>query len=415
MTNLKDFNFLKKIKEELRPSDLVLKEVDEFIEKINSLLQKNSIKARCVRGGSTAKGTFLKGDHDVDLFVIFDHKYKGKDISKTLLDTITTLKVEVVHGSRDYFHYYSNSLTYEIVPVLEVKDPKDVENVTDMSPKHVNWVNKKLNDKLRDDIRITKKFCKAQKVYGAESYISGFSGHVIDILIIHYGGFIKLLDAAKDWTPKVVIDVEKHLKNPIKELDKSKTFGPLIVVDPMQSDRNAAAAVSKEKIDLFINSTKIFLENPSKDFFEEIEFDINTIEKTHKTGVLDVLEIKPLEGKIDIVGAKLLKTFEFVKKQLSEFDFTILDSDWKWDKKKDAQMYFIVEEEQLSKTFVRTGPPINEKAASTNFKKKNSDVFEKNKILYANVERKYRKPKELIKDLIKDEYIKNKVDEIKLK
>lgn len=156
--------FLDEIREELRPNDLALKEVGLFIEKINSLLKKSKIDAKCVRGGSTAKGTFLKGDHDVDLFVIFDSSYKGKDISDMVEESIKTLNPEKVHGSRDYFHINKDNMTYEIVPVLEVKNPDDIENVTDMSPHHVAWVNKRLNDNLRDDIRLAKKFCKAQKI-----------------------------------------------------------------------------------------------------------------------------------------------------------------------------------------------------------------------------------------------------------
>jgi tRNA nucleotidyltransferase (CCA-adding enzyme) len=405
---------LDEIKKEIRPDDLALKDADSFIKTINELLKKAKVKAKCVRGGSTAKGTFLKGDHDIDLFVIFESVYRNTDISTVLLGVLNPLNPEVIHGSRDYFHITKKKMTYEIVPVIEVKNPDDIENVTDMSPHHVKWVNDRLNNNLRDDIRLTKKFCKAQRIYGAESYIQGFSGHVIDILIIYYGGFLKLLRAAKMWTPKVIIDVEKHWKDPLKNVDASKTYGPLLIVDPVQPKRNAAAAISLAKFDLFVKASKQFLRNPSKDFFKVNEFDLKTVKKNAKEKTLLALEIKADSSKTDVVGAKLVKIYEHLKKQLTLFGFTVTDSDWKWDKKKKCEMYFLINEKKLSETFVRCGPPISEKESCQAFKLKNEDVFLKNKRLYANVKRKYRTPYVLLVKLIKEDFIKSKAEKIKL-
>jgi len=66
-----------------------------------------------------------------------------------LLGSIKSLKPIIIHGSRDYYHINQKGMTYEIVPVLEVKKVEDIENVTDMSPHHVEWVNKRLSDNLR--------------------------------------------------------------------------------------------------------------------------------------------------------------------------------------------------------------------------------------------------------------------------
>ena len=407
--------FLESIKDELRPDKKISKLVDEFIEKLNFNLKKNKIKATCVKGGSTAKGTFLKNDHDIDLFVVFDKAYKGKNISEELFSAIKEMSPVRIHGSRDYFHINKEGFTFEIVPVMEVKDANNIENVTDMSPKHVAWVNKKLNDKLRDDIRLTKKFMKAQKVYGAESYINGFSGHVVDILIIYYGGFLNLLKAARNWKEKTIIDVEKKMKDPLKDMDKSKTFGPLIIVDPVQPERNASAAVSKEKFEKFIEASKLFLKTPSKDFFIEKEFDIDKIKKSvKKENLLVIINAESTKGSKDVSGTKLLKCFENIEKQLTLNEFTILKSDWKWDKAKNACFYFVIKEKKLSATFERMGPPKDKKNALIEFKKKNKDTFEKNGRIYANVKRKFDSPEKFVKDLIKKDFIKDKVKKIEI-
>ena len=239
--------FLDKIKKELRPDISVLKEVEDFVKLINREIHKNNIKAVCIPGGSVAKGTFLKGDFDVDLFVKFGTGYSN--ISKLLHKILTPFNPDLVHGSRDYYQI-KRKLNYEIVPVLDITDPDKAENVTDMSPLHVQWVKNHLQKGQDDEIRLAKKFCKSINVYGAESYIKGFSGHVIDILIIHYGSFHKLLEATKKWKPKVIIDTEKYYKSSrelLFNMNQSKISGPMIIIDPILKTRNAASALSYEK------------------------------------------------------------------------------------------------------------------------------------------------------------------------
>jgi len=170
---------------------------------IETAAKQKDIDIEVVPGGSTAKGTFLKGNFDVDIFVRF--KQSLPDISSTLELLLASFAVEKnivierVHGSRDYFTFSYDNLFFEIVPVQYIKSPADANNVTDMSPLHVFWVTKLLTPKLQNDVRLAKQFCKACGVYGAESFINGLSGHVLDILVISYGGFEELLQAASSW------------------------------------------------------------------------------------------------------------------------------------------------------------------------------------------------------------------------
>ena len=68
---------LKKVVEKLRPNEEpILKDVNKFLDKLNTIIKEKKLKAEAVAGGSTAKRTFLKGDHDVDIFVKFSKDYK---------------------------------------------------------------------------------------------------------------------------------------------------------------------------------------------------------------------------------------------------------------------------------------------------------------------------------------------------
>ena len=406
---------LESIKESLRPDFTILKKIDFVVENINSQLKLKEIKAVCVKGGSTAKGTFLKGDYDVDLFVRFDYSLKKEFLSDLLEPVLKIIfsKIQRVHGSRDYFQTQKHDLVFEIVPVLEINDYKKALNVTDMSPLHVDYVNKKISDKQRDDIRLAKQFCKSAKVYGAESYIKGFSGHILDLLIMNYGSFEELIKAVVDWKPKVVIDLEKHLKNPLKELDSAKTHSPLIIIDPVQPCRNAAAALSKEKFDRFIERCKRFLANPSEEFFKIKSIEKRTIrKKLLPNEEMFFITTTPLEGKKDVVGAKIMKVYEYLKINIKKKGFTITKTEWEFKEK--GFIYFIVKKEKLSEIEIFTGPPLKEKEGIKRFKEKHVKIFEENDRIYAEEKRKYRKAKELIKDLMKSEYVKERVKKIKL-
>jgi tRNA nucleotidyltransferase (CCA-adding enzyme) len=410
--------FLKSVREKLRPKEDFFKKVEVFVEDINLNLKKSGVDAVCVTGGSVAKGTLIKDDHDADLFIKFDYgKYKYKDLSilleKVLIDS--EKKFDKVHGSRDYFQIIKGNLVYELVPVLNITDPSLGLNVTDMSPLHVDWIKKHTNKKMLDDIRLAKQFCKANELYGAESFIGGFSGHILDILVVHHGSFMNLLDASLNWGDEVIIDIEHQLDDPFNDLNSSKTNCPMIIIDPVQPDRNAAAALGFEKFNLFKEKAKEFLNNPSEDFFKKKKFNINSIKKKKiDDSKLFILEITPLVGKTDIVGAKMLKAHKFIEAEIKRNDFTIFESDWYWDKKDICIFYYFIKDEKLSAEIEQRGPLIQLFIDAERFKVKHKTVYGKNGRLYSKVKRTYTTPSKLIKDLIKGDHVKDRVKKIKL-
>jgi tRNA nucleotidyltransferase (CCA-adding enzyme) len=398
----------------IKPADKkLLKEVDAFLKKTNALLKKNKIKATATVGGSVAKDTYLSGDHDCDIFVRFDKSYKDSEISDILEGAIKSFKPERVHGSRDYFHV-SNGINYEIVPVLDINNAKDAVNVTDMSPLHVAWV--KSHPGLNDDIRLAKQFCKACRVYGAESYIKGFSGHVLDILTIHHGGFKKLLAASQKWKDKEVIDPEKHYKkNALSELNRSKTDSPIIVIDPVYPKRNAAAALSYEKLAEFRKAAAEFIKKPSKEHFTIRNNIEEKLRKETGTNRLLAIDVVPLEGKEDVVGAKIMKVFQQIRNQLNFYDFVIVDAGWSWDKKKSAILVFIIDPAELMPIKKWVGPPVSEKERAENFRAKHEKTFIENDRVCAYVKRRYTRPEQLITELFLDPLLRERVKKISLR
>lgn len=381
---------------------------ETFISKLNNLLITQNISARAVLGGSMAKNTFLKKDFDADIFVKFNLKYKGQNISNLLKEIIKDeFEFEVVRGSRDYFHVFEDIL-FELVPVLDVSKIEDAENVIDMSPLHVEYFKRK-GEGLEDEVRLLKQFMKANRVYGAESFVKGFSGHVVDLLVIKYGSFLNVLKASTKWSNVVVIDLECKLKDPLMELDKSKISGPLVIVDPVQDARNAAAALGFECFNSFINAAKSFLNNPSIDFFKRKSAKDIILNKKDE-GEIYELKIEPLKGNDDISGTKVLKSLEFLIDKLKDFDFNVLD--FEWDFGKPSYAYFLFKRERLNPVKIIRGPPIKIKTHCTAFKSKHEDVFEKNGFLYANIKREFLTVKDALNKFINDDYVKSRVKNI---
>lgn len=396
-------NLINPSKKEIKKVNSVTKEVFNKIEK---KIKEEGITAQPFLGGSVAKETWLPGTSDIDLFLRFDYeKYKSKsnelsDLLEKILEDFNTKRRK---GSRDYFIIEDyEGFEIEIVPVLNIDNPKQEKNITDVSPLHVKWVKDKINERksLSREIKIAKLFLKAQRCYGAESYIKGFSGHVTDILIAYYNSFRKFIKAVPKWEPKMFIDIENHYKGKKEAMEKmnsSKLQSPLIVVDPIQPERNAAAALSREKFERLKKSAKEYLKKPGIEFFKEERITIEDLEKKDK---LIVLEAEPQKEGKDRAGAELLKKFQKVKRRLKEHDFKILNSGWQWYPGEKAMYWLYFPKKPLSKKKRHDGPPFSaDKKDIQKFKEKWSKVRKNKKRYLTIIERKYTKPEQLLKDL----------------
>ncbi|MBD3318797.1 hypothetical protein GF342_02720 [Candidatus Woesearchaeota archaeon] len=405
-------NLVQDIAAQLRPSPTHEKAYQHtiglFLTQINKQLQATHLKAKAVLGGSFAKGTWLAEEFDVDIFVLFDNSYPDTELSDLLERALQPFSPTRVHGSRDYYHINDKTIRYEIVPVTAIDKPEQARNVTDFSPLHVQWVQKNAGT-LRDDIRVAKQWFKAQRLYGAESYLHGFSGHVLDILVIHYKGFLALLRKSKEWTAPVILDPEKHYKGRIlHHLNKSKTQGPLIIVDPLDKTRNAAAAVGQNTFIRFKKQAQAFLDAPSADAFT---LPVITI-KELKTKADIIIEAKAKKGKVDVVGTKLYKVHEHLIRALQ--DFKIITADWHWKPGKTALLWYTVKHHTLSKTKEVQGPPLNIKEAVKRFKQKHPRTYEKSGRLYATVNRTHRTPHSTIQAALKSTYVTSRVMQTKI-
>ncbi|MBT3985245.1 CCA tRNA nucleotidyltransferase [archaeon] len=400
---------MKKILDRIKPTPKEERELKKVFSEIKSKIKIKDTKI--IMGGSTAKGTYLKNNHDIDIYVRFgEKKYAGLNISAMLKKKLKFEGLRVLHGSRDYFQFEYKGFDIEVVPLIEIKNAKDAHNITDISPLHVKWVKKHKN--LTDEIRLVKAFCKSNGLYGAESYIRGFSGYSLEILTIYYGGFEKMLKEVTKWKPKVIIDIERYYPkgNVLEELNRSKKTSPLILIDPVQATRNVTAVVGMDKFLLFKDLARKYLRAKKRDrFFVKNELNLEKLKKKHKD--LFVFEAVPFEGKRDVVGAKLLKCYDYLFNKLKSNEFKVINSGWDWEGE-NAVFWYALKEVKLTPKVKHYGPRKEHKDRLVHFKEKWGRVRYEEGVSFVMKERDFMHVEELFIAMLDDEYVGSKVVEL---
>jgi len=401
---------IKKINDSLR----------DFLKKLSMEIKKKKISAEVFVGGSLAKRTMInKGSYDVDIFIRFDRKYKDSELSELTKKILIAARpkreskdILRVHGSRDYFCIkVTDKITLELIPVKKIRNPKEAENITDLSYSHVRYIKKSFKSnrkKLLDDVMLAKAFCYANKCYGAESYIKGFSGYGLELLVYHYKGFLKFLRAISKRDSKIVIDIEKQYKNKnqvLMDINAAKLQSPIILVDPTYKQRNVLAGLSEETLKKFQKKTKKFLKNPSIKEFELKKLDLEETKKNAKRKKYEFisLEAKTSKQKGDIAGSKLLKFYNHLGDEAKKY-FEIKSRDFEYDEKykkgKTARFFFVVKKK---KEILIKGPSLKQKEHVKKFKAKNKSTFIRRGRIYSK-----NKINFTLKKFIKDWKIKNK-------
>ena len=375
---------LKEVLEKVEPPkedlELIENSLKDFLKRFEKELKSLRINAEVFVGGSFAKNTVIKKDnYDVDIFVRFDKKYDNKEISALLAKALKNFRnITKVHGSRDYFKLKVGPTFFiELIPVKKIKTLKEAENITDLSYSHVKYINKKVKSKkVLDEIRIAKAFCYANNCYGAESYIQGFSGYALELLIYYYKSFAKFAGAVTKMEEKVVIDIEKHFRNKqiaLMDINTAKLDSPIVLIDPTYKHRNVLAALSDDTFNRFKLACKKFLKNPSVKSFEIEKIDLDKIKADAKKKRYEfvLLEAKTDKQEGDIAGSKLLKFHRHLSSEIEDF-FHVKKKGFNYNGKKGARYFFVVKDKG---EIIRAGPYLKDKKHVAKFKKKHKKTF----------------------------------------
>ena len=352
---------------------------DPVVERFVRDLDQAIPFAEILLGGSYAKGTYLKGNYDIDIFVRFPIGTPDSVMSEHIARALP--KATVMQGSRTYFQVKKGTFLFEIVPVCAVTSPEQICNVTDMSPLHVAYVRGTLTAEQKDDVRLAKQFCKAAGIYGAESYVKGFSGYGLEILIAHYTSFEKLLHTAANSWPhahgsKLVLDPAKYYRDShsaLLRLNEAKTQAPIILIDPVDKNRNAAAAVGVESYERFRTASQAFLNAPSTVFFDT-KLSIPHIRAAWREKKIIFITVKTPSDRQDIAGCKVLAYHEQAIRVLMENGFSLKHSEWRFGEKT-CVCWYVLDAVTVPREAEQRGPPAHMSDAVKAFREKHDKAL----------------------------------------
>lgn len=249
--------------EELRPSDSEREYIWGVARKLLAAINESG-KAEVMVVGSIARDTWVKGDRDIDVFMLFSPEISREALEKEGLSLAREIARQFTdtlcekYAEHPYINATIDSIDVDLVPCYNVSSAAHIQSAVDRTPFHTRYITDKINGFV-DDVRLLKRFAKAGGIYGSDQMTEGFSGYLCELLILHYGGFSRLLEAASGWGPHMKIDIERHAAKEFIE--------PLVVVDPVDPRRNVAAAVSLDRMAEFVELARGYLDAPSEAFF----------------------------------------------------------------------------------------------------------------------------------------------------
>ncbi len=218
--------------------------------------------ADVIQVGSTARGTWLAGDRDIDLFVRFPPELPREDLERLGLEIGHTV---LPAGHEEYAeHPYVkgeyDGFAVDLVPCYGVDSATEIRSAVDRTPFHTQYLDARLDDDLAADVRLCKRFLKGIGAYGSDLRTEGFSGYLTELLVVEHGGFEPLIRAAADWQPPLVFDPENHGSRSFRD--------PLTVIDPTDPERNVAAVLSAENLARLQHYARELIADPRESLFE---------------------------------------------------------------------------------------------------------------------------------------------------
>lgn len=331
------------------------------LEKISNEIQneilnfKDKRVSKVIVGGSFAKGTWLESDTDIDFFVMIEPKVERKEfeeIGKSVgFHALKKYKPYLRYSEHPYVEGKVDGIRINIVPCYRVEKNK-WKSAADRSPFHTDFMQTNLNEFLKSQVRILKKYFKSVGIYGSQIAVSGFSGYVAEVLILKYGSFRNVLQTFAGLEPNHIVSLDSPDEKAVE-----KFTSPIIIIDPIDSNRNLGSAISTECLAKFVLASRLFLKNPSMGFFTKPHRFNAKIVNQIKYNLL-IVEFKIQKRSPDILWGQLKRKLSSISKQLTNAGFEIIKKSCFTDEEERAVFIFMIEFTNLPRISVNRGPQI---------------------------------------------------------
>lgn len=305
-----------------------------------------------VFGGSYAKGTWLRGDADIDIFVKIDPAVDEQTFEKIGVEmgkkALAKFRPTLRYSDHPYVEAFVRGVRINVVPCYDVERGK-WKSAADRSTFHTEYVTRTLGAEKRAHVRLLKKFLKSAGIYGAEISTGGFSGYVSEVLVAKYGSLEGVLAAASEFRQGQVIAVGDYDPDFVKGFSS-----PLVIIDPVDPRRNLGTAVSPECAGRLVLAARAFLNKPSVRFFSRQKPRVNKKLYPH---VL-VAEFSHRRRSPDTIWGQMKRSQNAVAKQLELAGFAVIRSTCTTDEETRGAFAFLLESHTLAPYTTRKGPEI---------------------------------------------------------
>ncbi|HEV2316983.1 MAG TPA: CCA tRNA nucleotidyltransferase [Thermoplasmata archaeon] len=258
-----------RIRAEVAPTAELLARVararDALVELATAKAKAKGIPlVRAIVAGSAARATFLSDRLDIDLFLLFDPKLSREDLERDGLALAGELfeRSETRYAEHPYLRGEFAGFHVDAVPGYAVEDPSRPLSAVDRTPYHNEYLRERQTPAMVEEIRLAKRFLRAQGVYGSEARTQGLSGYLVELLILKFGSLDGLLGAAREWRAPVRVAFTAGAE------PRVPPEVPLILDDPVDPNRNVASALSRRNFATLVLAAQAYLERPRDDFFE---------------------------------------------------------------------------------------------------------------------------------------------------
>ncbi|MFB6073097.1 MAG: CCA tRNA nucleotidyltransferase [Halobacterium sp.] len=264
---MSDFeSVVERVRERVNPTPAEQRALAETAERLadrtRDAIADLPVDADVLQVGSTARGTWVAGDRDIDLFVRFPADLPRADLEAYGLEVGNAVLPDghEEYAEHPYVKGEFEGYDVDLVPCYRLASATDIQSAVDRTPFHNAYLESRLDADLAADVRLFKQFLKGVGAYGSDLRTRGFSGYLTELLVVEYGGFRETLEAIADWHPRVVLDPEDHAAESFEDA--------LVVVDPTDPERNVAAVVSEENVARVQHHARAFLADPTVERFE---------------------------------------------------------------------------------------------------------------------------------------------------
>jgi tRNA nucleotidyltransferase (CCA-adding enzyme) len=225
---------------------------------------RSSPLVRALVAGSAARGTFLFDRLDIDLFLLFPPDLSRDRLREEglALGRAVLTKTETRYAEHPYLRGEFDGFHVDAVPGFAITDPSHPLSPVDRTPFHQAYLSERETPELIGQVRLAKQFFRTLGVYGSEAKTEGFSGYLVELLVLQFGSLRGILRAARSWRLPV------RLAEPGKEPPRLPADVALILADPVDSQRNVASALSRRNLALVILAAAAYLEVPTDRWFE---------------------------------------------------------------------------------------------------------------------------------------------------